>query len=142
MVLLVVRISGYFAGALGAPALLLILLHLGVPETCERREAAGLHGEDADSPGCQHPEPDPSAQRQLPVSTAGPLDHQRRLARLFKVPRAPCNRIQEPRCVDLSWKEQTEGVLLALVTAMLCGARLSFCEAKCKTFGSFENIKT
>lgn len=91
MVLLVVRISGYFGGALGAFLRLLIFLPLRLPKTCERGEAAGLHGEDADSPGCQHPQPDPSAQRQLPVSAAGPLDHQRWLARLFKVPRAPCN---------------------------------------------------
>lgn len=91
VVLLVVRISGYFGGALGALLLLLIFLPLRLPKTCERGEAAGLHGEDADSPGCQYPQPDPSAQRQLPVSAAGPLDHQRWLARLFKVPRSPCN---------------------------------------------------
>lgn len=91
VVLLVVRISGYFGGALGALLLLLIFLPLRLPKTCNRGEAAGLHGEDADSPGCQHPQPDPSPQRQLPVSAAGPLDHQRWLARLFKVPRAPCN---------------------------------------------------
>lgn len=91
VVLLVVRISGCFSGALGALLLLLIFLPLRLPKTCEHGEAAGLHGEDADSPGCQHPQPDPSAQRQLPVSAAGPLDHQRWLARLFKVPRASCD---------------------------------------------------
>lgn len=109
VVLLVVRISGYFGGALGALLLLLIFLPLRLPTTCKRGEAAGLHGEDADSPGCQDPQPDPSAQRQLPVSAAGPLDHQRWLARLFKVPRAACNqtlpRYTLPRCVHLSWKE-------------------------------------
>lgn len=80
MVLLVVCIFGYFGGAVGTLLLLLIFFLLYVPKTCDRWEATGLHGEDADSPGCQHPQSDQSAQRQLPVSAAGSLDHQRWLA--------------------------------------------------------------
>lgn len=55
VVLLVVCIFGYFGGAVGPLLLLLIFFLLYVPKTCDRWEATGLHGEDADSPGCQHP---------------------------------------------------------------------------------------
>lgn len=90
MVLPVAGISGYFAGAVGALFLLLLRLFffllLCISEGCSRREAAGLHGEDPDPPGCQHPQSGQSPQRQLPLLAAGPLDHQRRLAGLSEVP--------------------------------------------------------
>lgn len=78
----VADIFGYFGGAVGALFLLLFLLLQYIPEIWE---AAGLHGGDADSPGCQHPQSDQSPQRQLPLFAAGPVDHQRWLAWLFEV---------------------------------------------------------
>ena len=89
MVLLVAGIFGYFGGAVGALFLLLLFFFLlCISETCGWWEAAGLHGEDADSPGCQHPQSDQGPQRQLPFAAAGPLDHQRRLAGLSQVPKS------------------------------------------------------
>lgn len=85
MVLPVAGIFGYFGGAVGALFLLLFFFLLYIPEACNRWEATGLHGEDTDSPGCQHPQSDQSPQRQLPVFAAGPLDHQRWLAGLSEV---------------------------------------------------------
>lgn len=87
MVLPVAGIFGFFGGAVGAFFLLLLSFLLDISETCDRWEATGLHGEDADSPGCQHAQSDQSPQRQLPFFAAGPLDHQRRLAGLSEVPK-------------------------------------------------------
>ena len=85
MVLPVAGIFGYFGCAVGALFLLLFLLYIS--EICSRWEATRLHGEDAGSLGCQHPQSDQSPQRQLPFFAAGPLDHQGRVAGLSKVPR-------------------------------------------------------
>lgn len=85
MVYPVADIFGYFGGAVGALFLLLFLFLQYIPEICDRWEAAGLHGGDADPPGCQHPQSDQSPQRQLPLFAAGPVDHQRWLAWLFEV---------------------------------------------------------
>lgn len=86
-VLPVAGIFGYYGGAVGALFFLLLLFFflLYISEVCSRCEATWLHGEDADPPGCQHPQSDQSPQRQLPLSAAGPLDHQRRLAGLSEV---------------------------------------------------------
>lgn len=86
VVLRVAGIFGYFGGAVGALFLLLFFLLLSISGICSRWEATGLHGEDAGSPGCQHPQSDQSPQRQLPFFAVGPIDHQRRLAGLFEVP--------------------------------------------------------
>ncbi len=86
MVLSVAGIFGYFGGAVGPLFLLLFFRFLS--ETRSRWKETGLHGEDADSPGCQHPQSDQSPQRQLPFFAAGPLDHQRRLAGLSEVPKS------------------------------------------------------
>lgn len=86
MVLLVVGIFGYFGCAVSALFLLFLFFLFYIPETCSRWEATGLHGEDADSPGRQHPQSDQSPQRQLPLFAAGPLDHQRRVVGLSEVP--------------------------------------------------------
>lgn len=90
MVLPVAGISGYFGGAVGALFLLLFFFYffLCVPETRSQWKATRLHGENADPPGCQHPQSDQSPQRQLPFFAAGPLDHQRRLAGLSEVPKS------------------------------------------------------
>lgn len=86
MVLPVAGIFGCFGGAVGALFLLLFFFLL-LPETCSQWEATGLHGEDAGSPGCQHPQSDQSPQRQFPFFAAGSLDHQGRLAGLSEVPK-------------------------------------------------------
>lgn len=95
----VAGIFSRFDGAVGALFLLLfflLLLLLHISEIRGRWEAAGLHGEDAGPPGCQHPQSDPSPQRQLPFRAAGPFDHQRRLAGLSEVPEPPS---KPPLCV-------------------------------------------
>lgn len=83
MALPVAGIVAYFDGAVGA----LVLLY--VSETCSRWEAPRLLGEDAGSPGCQHPQFNQSPQRKLPLSPTGPLDHQRRMAGLSEVQKNP-----------------------------------------------------
>lgn len=99
MVLLVAGISDYFGGAVGTLFLLLFFfLLLCVSDPCSRREAAGLHGEDAGSPGRQHPQPDQSPERQLPFFAAGPLDHQRRLAGFSEVGKASLLAVDTNRC--------------------------------------------
>lgn len=91
MVLLMDGISGYFVSAVGAFFLLLFFFFfLYTPEICSRWKAIRLHGENADTPGCQHPQSDQSPQRQLPFFAAGPLDHQRRLAGLSEVSEFYC----------------------------------------------------
>lgn len=85
MVFVVAGIFGYFSSAVCALVLVLLFLLLRIPETCDRWEATGLHGEDADPPGRQHPQSDQSPQRQLPFLATGPVDHQRRLAGLSEV---------------------------------------------------------
>lgn len=79
----VAGIFGCFSGAVGAFFSIFFSFH--VPKTCKQRKASGFHGEDADSPGCQHSQPDQSPQRQLPFVAAGSLHNQRWVAGLSQV---------------------------------------------------------
>lgn len=87
LVLPVADIFCYFGGAVGNLFLVLFLLH--VSEKRSWREATRFLGEDAGSPGCQHPQPDQNPQRQLLIAAVGPRDHQRRLAGLSEVEHSP-----------------------------------------------------
>lgn len=120
MVLLVAGIFDYFGGAVGALFLLFLFFSclLYVPETCSRWAETGFYGENIDSPGCQHPQPDKSPQRQLPFVAAGPLDHQRRLAGLSEVPTRLSSR-HEHRSVWLSASEMFDFLLFITHTATL-----------------------
>lgn len=78
-------IFGCFCGAVGSFFSVLFFFFFHGPKSCDRREAAELHGEDADSPGCQHSQPAQSPKRQLPFVAAGSLHYQRWLAGLPQV---------------------------------------------------------
>lgn len=81
-------IFGCFGGAVCTlfPPFSFFLL-LNIPQIRNQWKATGLHGEDADSAGCQHSQPGQSSKRQLPITAAGPVDYQRWLAGLPQVPK-------------------------------------------------------